>query len=242
MPPRTKTTTTFAQERIAALLKTNADGTKQFGARDQFRKLAEKHGHALAVGWARSHIAATLEFRRLLADQTWLGFDSETTAVGDAALFCEIAFVRPDKRVVSESLIKPLRPITEGSTAIHGITNEMVADAPTLVDTHARIQKLLDGASAVLWYNGEFDKRVSDQTCFAHDLPLLRWPPIVEVMELTAKWIGDWNARQHGYRWPKLEGGHRAAGDVIAMIEAMERMASSNVDYIAELESAELAA
>jgi DNA polymerase III alpha subunit (gram-positive type) len=226
---------TYAQERAIALLKTNASGDKQFGARDQFKKLEESLGTAAAVAWAQGHIAATIQMRTLLAATDWLGFDSETTSTGDAAGLCEVAFVRPDRSIAFESLIRPRHPITDGSAAIHGITNAMVEDSPTLPDVHARFQKLLDECAAVLWYNGEFDQRVANQSCFAHGLPLFRWPATIDIMPFAAEWLGDWNPRQNGWRWPKLEGGHRAAGDVIAMIDLMTLMASSNVEYVESL-------
>lgn len=88
--------------------------------------------------------------------------DTETTGlrVGhDRA--CSVAVVRFEEGVViesAESLISPGIPIPEASTAIHGITDEMVRDMPTIQDWFSteRVTRLLADAQPAA-FNGPFD-------------------------------------------------------------------------------------
>ncbi len=66
-----------------------------------------------------------------LHDQA-LFLDTETTGLDDQAEIVEIAIADHTGQPVFESLVKPVVPITPHLTAIHGIDNDMVADAPTL--------------------------------------------------------------------------------------------------------------
>lgn len=47
-------------------------------------------------------------------------------------------------------LIKPQRPIAEEAIAIHGITNEMVADAPNFEYFVPELQKIFSGKTLLL--------------------------------------------------------------------------------------------
>jgi len=230
---------TFVMDRLKKILSTNRKGDKQFGLRDQHKELKKKIGPEAADAWLRTHIERTLQFRELLAREDWVVSDTETTSVGASAEICELAFVPSTKLNPYSTFIKPTRSITDGSAAVHGITNSMVADAPTFPQVVGGIQRALKKYAAVVWYNGEFDIRIFEQTCYEHDLPFVEWPEHIDVMPWFAEFIGDWNSGQVGFRWPKLEGGHRAEGDCIQLIEAIELAATSNIEYAELLLSGE---
>ena len=230
MAPKTKNTT-FARERVTALLKTNADGSKQFGLRDQHKKLSTDWGVRFADAWITKHISTTLKIRELFAQPTWLGCDSETTGRGTNTELCELAFLRPDASPALDILIKPTIPIQIGASNIHGITNEHLKNSPSLPEVMPQIQSALSGVSAVMWYNKDYDIGVCNQSTFAWGLPDIVWPDIIDVMLFVSAWIGDWNKNQDGFRYARLEGGHRAAGDVREMLDIMRLMASSDVTY-----------
>jgi DNA polymerase III subunit epsilon len=87
--------------------------------------------------------------------------DTETT--GASASFCdricEIGIVRVEGgRAVDryETLINPMRPISPGASAITGITDAMVADAPEFSSAMPRILPLLRGA-VLMGHNVAFD-------------------------------------------------------------------------------------
>lgn len=64
--------------------------------------------------------------------------DTETTCATPERGVCEVGFVFVDKlgNVLSEheSLIDPQRPISPAASGVHGLTNDDVADAPTLAE------------------------------------------------------------------------------------------------------------
>ena len=62
--------------------------------------------------------------------------DTETTGLYDDAEIVEISIIDENGGVLLDTLVKPLKPIPAEATAIHGITNEMVATAPTWVAIH----------------------------------------------------------------------------------------------------------
>lgn len=69
-----------------------------------------------------------------LADLTYVVFDTETTGLAEDDRMVQIAGLRITRgRLTGESfetLVNPGRPIPRRATAIHGITDAMVADAP----------------------------------------------------------------------------------------------------------------
>ncbi len=71
-------------------------------------------------------------------DLTWIGFDTETTGKYPLeAEVCEIAAVAwRGGEIVGEfqSLVKPTHLMSEENIRIHNITNEMVANAPSICD------------------------------------------------------------------------------------------------------------
>jgi DNA polymerase III subunit epsilon len=86
----------------------------------------------------------------------FIGFDLETTGIDS---FCDVpvsyGFVertddaRPSQ--MEQSYVHPGMPIPAGATAVHGITDEMVTDAPPLDDS----VEFLAGRLAKHWANGD---------------------------------------------------------------------------------------
>ncbi|MCX8998345.1 3'-5' exonuclease [Rhizobiaceae bacterium BDR2-2] len=98
-----------------------------------------------------------------IEDLTYVVFDTETTGLlpdqGDEVV--QIAAVRivAGKRVRGEAfdmLVNPGRPIPPGATAIHGITDAMVAGAPRILDAVERFHRFAEGAVLVA-HNAPFD-------------------------------------------------------------------------------------
>lgn len=228
-------TTTYVADQVAIVMDRNTKG--QVGIRKRFTEIADKLGKAHGRAWLLEHVEQTRWFAELFKRNDWAVADTETTGTGIADQICELAIVRPN-RVAFSRMLRPTVPISPGATDKHGITNEMVAGLPTFGEVQSEIMKSFEPVDSdelpitrLLWYNGEFDIRLKRQTAFAHRVPDPKWPEYIEVMERVGVWCGSWNAREESWRWPKLEGGHRAQGDCEYLIEHMRIMASSDLDF-----------
>lgn len=231
----------LVSDRVSAILKTNKKGDKQFGLRDAYKKNVKALGEIAAKHWLSEHIEMTLKFRSLLAREDWAIGDTEATGLGASAEICEIAFQpNGEGKAGWEQLVKPVRQeISSGSEAVHGISNSMVQNSPTLKDLAPKINRALKRLSNVVFYNWEYDRRVVEQSCYANGIPNLEWPEAIDVLPWFSAWGGEWNAKQLGWKYMKLEGSHRALGDCQELLEQMTRAATSDVDYAKALLSGE---
>lgn len=87
--------------------------------------------------------------------------DLETTGVNLATdRIIEIAIVKvltDGKRSVKRKLINPQIPIPKQSSDLHGITNEMVKDAPTFKEVAQELKQMLDGCDIAGYNSNRFD-------------------------------------------------------------------------------------
>ena len=90
--------------------------------------------------------------------------DVETTGVGSTDAVCEVAWTEIDESFAvlrsGCSLINPEKPIHYAASAVNGITDAMVADAPTLAQYMESVGNPLSVEGAVLVaHNAAFDFR-----------------------------------------------------------------------------------
>ena len=184
--------------------------------------------------------AKAIERAQLYVSQDTLFLDTETTGLSGMDEICEIAVINLAGEALINMLVKPTRPIAEATSQIHGITNEMVANAPTFGDLLPRLEQVLRGRH-VLVYNVEFDQEKLERSTVANGCefvmpnnPAWWWSVQVEpeimgfwhcAMELYAQFYGDWNDYHQSYRWQRLSnaalqcgvdlplGTHRALAD-----------------------------
>lgn len=90
----------------------------------------------------------------------FIAFDTETTGKYPIeSEVCEIAGVRFENGMVSNTfstLIKPSRPMSEEVIKIHGITNEMVTDAPTMGEVIKKFHDYI-GETTLVAHHAPFD-------------------------------------------------------------------------------------
>lgn len=180
----------------------------------------------------KPHAAALSETP--LENLTYVVFDSETTGLlpdeGDE--ICQIAGLRlvNGRRVAGEvfdTLVNPGRAIPPKATAVHGITDAMVADAPGVVEAVRRFHRFAEGA-VLIAHNAPFDmsflKRREAEIGRAFDHPIL------DTVLLSAVVYGqtevhslDALSRRLGITIPE-EARHTALGDTIATAEAFLKL------------------
>jgi DNA polymerase III subunit epsilon len=185
--------------------------------------------------WAEARTKAITWAMGVVDDPRVIYLDTETTGFGPRAEIVDIAVVSAAGEVVLESLVQPTRRIPADATAIHGITNADVKDAPGWCDLYKDLLQVLAGRRVIV-YNVIFDRQMVNQACERYDLaaPAADWEC---AMRKYAGFYGDWDPRKRWHRFQKLEravlafgaepGGHRAAADAIACRAVVLGMAAT---------------
>lgn len=176
----------------------------------------------------RDRVRAVKWAREQLSQKDWVILDTETTGLDDAEII-EIAIIARTGKALLNTLIKPSISIPAEATEIHGITDAMVANAPTFPDVYPRIVEILKDKRVII-YNAEFDIKILNYCCRLHDLPILKLQKRSEcLMEWAAQWWGEWSNYYKDYRYfPLPDASHRSLGDCTAAIELIERMAADS--------------
>jgi DNA polymerase-3 subunit epsilon len=173
-----------------------------------------------AIEWAKSVLD---EFDK------WVILDTETTGFFDAEIV-QIGIITLLGEVILDSYVKPTIPIPSEASAIHGITDEMVANSPDFPSIYPKIQDALEGKSVII-YNSEFDIATLEYCCELSSLSTLELKKrAVCLMKFWAIFYGQWSNYYDGYVWQPLVGGdHTAIGDCQASFKLIELMASSQI-------------
>ena len=142
--------------------------------------------------------------------------------------------------VESNYLVDPGVAIPEGATAIHGITNEMVATAPSWAAIHEQVAEIVASKPLVI-YNADYDLRLMAQTAAQYGLTPIETEAGCAMLAY-AEFYGDWNEYKGSYRWQRLTNAaaqqgvvidgkaHRALADVkmtLGVIKAMAGLSSN---------------
>lgn len=154
--------------------------------------------------------------------QRWLKnnnliLDTETTGLGDDAEIIEISIIDCTGKILLDTLVKPIKTIPAEATAIHGITNEMVADAPTWRDIHYQFMALTNDRTLLI-YNALFDSRLIFQTAAANNCQFSGKKYIFDaecVMESYAEYYGQWDQKRNKFKWQRLSNAAEQQGVVI---------------------------
>jgi len=162
--------------------------------------------------------------------------DTETTGFNANDVVIEVAILDTDGSLIYQSLIKPRQTIPLQASAVHGITDISVVQAPSWSDVWPRVVEAVSGRVAA-FYNAEFDLRMLRQSCGLNGIP---WEdPFADdfcVMELFARYYGDWDPRRSQFRWKPLAfagkffhlpepNTHRAKDDALLTKLVLEKMA-----------------
>ncbi|CAI1531405.1 3'-5' exonuclease [Serratia sp. PF2-63] len=177
---------------------------------------------------------------QLWLDKDMLILDTESTGLGDDDEIVEICLVDNNGFIMLNTLIKPTKPIPTEATAIHGITDEMVAHAPTWRDVHGAVSALFFEYRFVI-YNAAFDARMIIQSARLHGLGDDGLCSFIEeysrcAMLAYAEYYGQESSRG-GYKWQKLTAAaeqqgitvvgtpHRALSDCLTTLGIIKAMA-----------------
>jgi DNA polymerase-3 subunit epsilon len=179
----------------------------------------------------------------LFLDADPLILDTETTGLGPGAEIIEVGIIDAHGLVMFESLVQPRSPIPSAATAIHGITNADVANAPTWAEVHAQVCGILEGR-LVAAYSAAFDHRLLVQTAALYGLQIAAYRPFC-VARAYARYHGEWDADKGTWKHQHLANAviqtdvdapdqgqaHRAVFDCHLALGVLQAMAGKKDEY-----------
>jgi DNA polymerase-3 subunit epsilon len=124
-------------------------------------------------------------------------------------------------------LIKPRMPIQPETTRITGITNEMVASAPTFVQVAEQVKSFLEGDHAIVAHNASYDVEVIDIE-MARVGKVMKWPrdvicTVEQSVHLKGSRFNLSDLHQHLFG-ERFADAHRARHDVSALVRVAREM------------------
>jgi len=169
--------------------------------------------------------------------------DTETTGLNrfrpDQAV--EIAVVGSNGETLFDSLVRPTIGMDAGAARVHGITDEMLASAPSFADVAEELTAVLQGKEIFI-YNAGYDVPILDNTASAAGVVL---PPLSATCLMLA-YAEFWGRVHHYYGtfvWQKLTRAvvqqgidcsdltaHRALGDAVMTWRLLGRMRERGFD------------
>lgn len=150
------------------------------------------------TGYSHSEIA------REILGKNPVYLDTETTGLGPTDQICEISIVDNNGSVLLDTLVRPTIPMKSNAQQVHGISDEMLQDAPYFSEILPEIRSILNDRVLVI-YNSEYDLRMMGQSAYAMSIPLdVNFNFVYCAMELYALYWGDWSDYFHSYKWQRL--------------------------------------
>lgn len=165
--------------------------------------------------------------------------DTETTGLDSRSEIIEIVVVDSDGSTLLNTMVKPRSPIPQDATRIHGITDEMVSNAPRWIILWEQVRGLFFNQTLAI-YNAEFDLRMIEQTNRLNGIPSWRPGSVpVDIMKIYADYRSVWDPYHNSNKIFKLEeagqhfripipNSHRALDDTKLARELLLRIAESD--------------
>jgi len=194
-------------EQLAKLLERHSDYRV-------LRRLTERHCYAEPDGRPLA--------RGVVVDTETTGLNLEVDAIIEFAMVV-FEYDRESGQVyrildILDELEDPGRPIPPASTAVHGITDEMVAGKR--IDD-ARVEQLLRGVDLVIAHNARFDRPFLEER-----LPIfmtLPWACSLQQVAWAEESMASAKLEYLAYRLGFFFEAHRAQADCLALLELLQK-------------------
>lgn len=156
-------------------------------------------------------------------------YDTETTGIdGEKDRIIEIAAYDPINNQTFVQLVNPGRPIPPEATAIHHITDEQVASAPSFAEVGAAFIEFCQGDSVLIAHNNDgFDIHFLRHEFKRHQLEMPSWK-FIDTLKWARRYRPD--LPRHSLQFLREMYGippnnaHRALDDVIVLHQLFSMM------------------
>lgn len=156
-------------------------------------------------------------------------YDTETTGIRpEKDRIIEIAAYDPERNRTFEKLVNPGSPIPKEASAIHGITDEMVASAADFSQVGQEFIDFCDGEVVLIAHNNDaFDILFLKNECARYQLTLPNWK-YLDTLKWSRRYRGDLPRHslqflREAYEIPK-NNAHRALDDVVVLHQIFSLM------------------
>lgn len=142
--------------------------------------------------------------------------DTETTGLGPDDEIIEIAITDMTGTPLINTLVRPTKPIPPEATEINGITDEMVAGAPTWLEVYPKVMAILRDKKFIAW-NAGFDARMITQTAMIYGIynhlssgdVIREYRAIhdnyVDAHPVYSAWFGEHDKKRGGFKRQRLQ-------------------------------------
>lgn len=156
----------------------------------------------LALNEQREKVLAITQSVELPAETSGgIVIDTETTGLCDGEdEILQLSIVSESGEKLFDSYFRPLHKSWSAAQAVNNISPEMVADAPSIADKAAEIQKILNSADKIIGYNTYFDVNFMR----AAGLIIPKRATVIDIMPTFAEIYGEWSDYHGDYKWQKL--------------------------------------
>ena len=159
-----------------------------------------------------SHRKSVIQEARAFIDSNPVYLDTETTGLHQSAEVIEIGIIDDQGNVLLEQRIRPRGNIDPAAQRMHGISLDMLVNAPTWEQVWPQVEAVLLGRKIGV-YNVEFDLRLIKQSLMR---TWLKWTLLdgnfFDIMKLYARFYGDWDPFRKSFRYQTLELAGRQCG------------------------------
>ncbi len=162
--------------------------------------------------------------------------DLETTGLNASQdRVCQIGAILPNGKEINY-LINPEMPIPSSTTAVHGITNQMVINAPKFADVAAELIAGLEEADIFVAYNFNFDFQVLQSELFRtvhYELKEEDFAFVDPYKIFRKMFPHNLTNAYYFYTGKEIVGAHSAINDIRATKEILDKQKELYVDLFA---------
>jgi DNA polymerase-3 subunit epsilon len=155
--------------------------------------------------------------------QDYVILDTETTGLGNCEII-ELSLINLMGNTLLDTRLNPKGVISDGATAIHGISKKHLIDCPSLPNIWAKFQEIVEGKTLLI-YNSDFDLNAIASSLKAWKMKSRFSTKYDCVMMMYSEFVAEPGRYAGTHKWQKLPGGdHTALGDCHATLAVMEKM------------------
>lgn len=168
-------------------------------------------------------------------------YDTETTGISsDVDHIVEIAAFDPSRDRTFVRLVNPGRPIPPEASAIHKITDQMVANAPSFAEVGKEFAEFCDGEAVLIAHNNDgFDVHFLRKEYARHGIAMPDWK-FFDTLKWSRRYRPD--LPRHSLQFLRemygiaANNAHRALDDVIVLHQVYTMMTDDlPIDQVLEL-------